>query len=178
MQEILSVFDLLRRNSHWWLPIISSIYELHPERRTFDKDICYTYTLVNKYARRRKCHIYLFVCLFIYGARRNKVGWDIMLQAGRSRVRFPMSHWILQLTQSFQSHYGPGVGSSSNRNEYQESSLDVKRGRRLRLTILLPPVSRLSRKCDNLDVLQPYKPPRPVTGLALLTHFICIYIYI
>jgi hypothetical protein len=28
----------------------------------------------------------------------------------------------IQLTQSFQPHYGPGVDQASNRNEYQESS--------------------------------------------------------
>jgi hypothetical protein len=31
-------------------------------------------------------------------------------------------HWIFQLTESFQPHYGLGVESASNRNEYQESS--------------------------------------------------------
>jgi hypothetical protein len=31
-------------------------------------------------------------------------------------------HCIFQLTSSFQPHYGPGIGSASNRNEYQESS--------------------------------------------------------
>jgi hypothetical protein len=31
-----------------------------------------------------------------------------------------------QLTYSFQPHYGPGVDSATNRNEYQESSLGVK----------------------------------------------------
>jgi hypothetical protein len=31
-------------------------------------------------------------------------------------------HWILQLTYSFQPHYGPGVNSAPNGNEYQESS--------------------------------------------------------
>ena len=30
---------------------------------------------------------------------------------------------------SFRSHYGPGVDSASNRNEYQEHFLGVKRGR-------------------------------------------------
>ena len=35
-------------------------------------------------------------------------------------------HWILSLTQSFRPHYGPGVDSASNRNEYQEYFLGVK----------------------------------------------------
>jgi len=29
-------------------------------------------------------------------------------------------HWNVSLTQSFRPHYGPGVNSASNRNEYQE----------------------------------------------------------
>jgi hypothetical protein len=29
-------------------------------------------------------------------------------------------------------------------------------------------VSRLSRQCGFLNILQPYRPPRPVTGIALL----------
>ena len=35
-------------------------------------------------------------------------------------------HWNFSLTQSFRSHYGPGVDSASNRNEYQEYFLGVK----------------------------------------------------
>jgi hypothetical protein len=34
-------------------------------------------------------------------------------------------HWIFPLTQFFRSHYGPGVDSASNRNEYQEYFLGV-----------------------------------------------------
>jgi hypothetical protein len=35
------------------------------------------------------------------------------------------SHWNFSLTYSFLPHYGPGVDSSSNRNEYQEYFLEV-----------------------------------------------------
>ena len=35
-------------------------------------------------------------------------------------------HWNFSLTNSFRSHYGPGVDSASNRNEYQEYFLGVK----------------------------------------------------
>jgi hypothetical protein len=51
------------------------------------------------------------------------VGWGTMVQAGMSRVRFPMrSLDFFKLIKSFQQHYGLGVDSASNRNEYQEFS--------------------------------------------------------
>ena len=35
-------------------------------------------------------------------------------------------HWNFSLTKSFRSHYGPGVDSACNRNEYQDHFLGVK----------------------------------------------------
>jgi hypothetical protein len=42
------------------------------------------------------------------------------------RIDSRWCHWIFSLTWSFRSHYGPGVDSASNRNEYQKYFLEVK----------------------------------------------------
>jgi hypothetical protein len=52
------------------------------------------------------------------GTSGSVVGWGTMLQAGRSRLQVPMR----SLDSFFRPHYGPGVNSASNRNEYQEYS--------------------------------------------------------
>jgi hypothetical protein len=68
---------------------------------------------------------------------------------------------------------GSGVYYSS-RNEYRSKKKKVwgvERGRRVRLTISLLFVSRLSRQCGILSISQPYRPPRPGTGIALLSLF-------
>jgi hypothetical protein len=45
------------------------------------------------------------------------------------------------------------------------------------LTTLLPSMSRLSGHCGILNISQPYRPPRPVKGIALLFYFTYLYIH-
>jgi hypothetical protein len=44
----------------------------------------------------------------------------------------------------------------------------------VRLTTLSPSMSRLSRQCEILNILQPYRTPRPVMEIALL-YFTLLY---
>ena len=71
---------------------------------------------------------------------------------------------------SFRSHYGPGVGSFSNRNEYQEHFLGGKGGRWVRLTTL-PPSCAVVMKAGSLNFLEPCGPLQACNGTALpFTH--------
>ena len=83
-------------------------------------------------------------------------------------IDFRWCHWNFLLTKSFRSHYGPGVDSASNRNEYHEYFLGGKGGRCIRLTTLRPSCT-VVMKSGNLNFLEPCGHLGPVTGL--------IYIY-
>ena len=64
-------------------------------------------------------------------------------------------HWSFSLAQSFRPHYGPGVDSTSNRNEYQVYFLRCKGGRCVGLTTLPPSFA------DFLEIWEPQPPGNP-----------------
>jgi hypothetical protein len=82
-------------------------------------------------------------------------------------------HWNFLLTLSFRSHYGPGVDSASNRNEYREYFLESKVGRCWRPTVLPPSCA------DCLQIWQPQPPEtlRACPGLYwdCFTLFLLLY---
>ena len=71
----------------------------------------------------------LFFFLFLPfwpGASRSAVGWCTALQTRRSRFRFPMESLEFFIDIILRPHYGSGVDSASDRNEYEEYFLGVK----------------------------------------------------
>jgi hypothetical protein len=48
----------------------------------------------------------------------------------------------------------------------------VERGRYVELTNISPSVSRLSRQCGILNISQPYRPLRLVTGIVILLYIV------
>jgi hypothetical protein len=90
------------------------------------------------------------------------------------------SHFAVVFGASLPAALGPGVYSASNRNECRKHKKKcfwgVKCGWCVGLTTLLPSMSWLSRQCGILNISQPYRPPRPVTGIALLFFFFCFYL--
>ena len=74
------------------------------------------------------------------------------LQAGRSRVRFPLVSLEFFIDLILPTHYGPEIESVSNRNEYQEYFLGGKGGQCIRL-------ATLSSSCaDCLEIWEPHPP--------------------
>ena len=91
---------------------------------------------------------------------------NTLLQIGRSLVRSQLVSLKFFIDiKSFRSHYGPGVDSASNRNEYQEYFLWGKGGRCIRLTTL-PPFCAVVMKYGNLNFLEPSGPLQACSGNA------------
>jgi len=71
------------------------------------------------------------------------------------------------LTQSFQPHYGPGVDSAFNRNEYQGVFPGGKDSRCVGLTTLPIHVPTVL-KSGSLNFLEPFGPVQACNGIVLL----------
>ena len=69
---------------------------------------------------------------------------------------------------SFRSHYGPGVDSASNRNEYLEYFLGVKK-RPVRKADNLPPSCAVVTKSGSLNFLEPSGPVQACNGTVFFT---------
>jgi hypothetical protein len=68
----------------------------------------------------------------------------------------------------------------SSRSEYRDihkkGFRGVLHGRCLRPTASAPYMGRLSAQCGILNISQPYRPPRPVTGIAVTSVYAIILI--
>jgi hypothetical protein len=71
---------------------------------------------------------------------------------------------------SFRSHYGPGVDSASNRNEYQKYFLGGRGGWCVRLTTL-PPSCAVVTKSGSLNFLEHFGPVQACNGTTLPLPF-------
>ena len=101
--------------------------------------------------------------------RGGAVGWGTVLQIRRSLIRSQLLSLIFFIDiKSFRSHYGPGVDSASNRNEWVPAAFPGgKDGRCVRLTTL-PPSCAVVMKSGNLNFLEPSGPLQACNETAFL----------
>jgi hypothetical protein len=82
------------------------------------------------------------------------------VQAGWSRVRFPVRSLNFFCVNLPNASNGTMAWGCLRIRKYFWA---VERGQRVRLTVLPPSVSRLSKQYGIFNISQPYRPPRPLT---------------
>jgi hypothetical protein len=180
------VYNIIRISLRLWLEflswwprksLLSVLTALHP---TDIKYICYMEMrkqMLNKYASGLwDSEVTRFIllnpiqdlCLTFSSI----VGWDIMLQDRRLRVRVPIrSLNFFNLPNPSSRNMALGLTQPLTEMSTRKYFWGVESGRRISLTASPPTVSRLSRQCGIFNILKPYRPPRPVTGVALLSFY-------
>jgi hypothetical protein len=103
----------------------------------------------------------------VRGARDGAVGWGTALQAGRSRVRFPIVSLEFFIDNRSRPNYGPRVDSASNRNEYQEYLFGERRPMR-RADNLTTFMCRLSWNLGASNSWNPQGLSRPIMWMLHL----------
>jgi hypothetical protein len=100
------------------------------------------------------------------GARGGTLDWGTALQAGRSRVLFPMVSLEIFIDIILPSALWPWVGSASNRNEYQENFLGIKTADASGWPSYHPHMP-IVFKYGSLNLIEPSGPLQACDGIAL-----------
>ena len=69
--------------------------------------------------------VYIYIYMYVWGHAVAQLVETLRYKPEGRGLDSRWFHWNISLTQSFRPHYGPGVDSGSNRNEYQEFFLGV-----------------------------------------------------
>jgi hypothetical protein len=116
--------------------------------------------------------------LYITGVCVSAVGWDVALQVGRWRIRFPKGVLRLHVDLILRSHYAPGIDSTSNRKWYQKSCPESKGGWCVRLTTLPPSCSECLNILESSIFWSPRDLSRHVQKYLYLSRHVQKYLYL
>ena len=139
----------VQTEAEYWKICVSGFYEIAPRWRQRADFPVKEWSIVQTPVIQQLWNVKYLVSFSLWGVRGSTLLVSL-LQAVRSLVRFRMgSLWDYSLTYSFRPHCGPGVGSASDRNEYQGSSLGGKDGRSLGLTSRCLHVALACKRCES-----------------------------